>query len=67
MSMPSSSDDVATMAFNSPAFMRFSTVWRISFDSEPWWEKASRLLCPSLMFCEIFSHVFLALQKINVE
>ena len=36
MSMPSSSDAVATSARISPAFSRFSSRWRRSFERLPW-------------------------------
>ena len=38
MSMPSSSELVATIAFSSPRLRRSSTASLISRDSEPWWE-----------------------------
>ena len=37
MSMPSSSEDVATTQGSSPAFSSRSTCRRFSFDTEPWW------------------------------
>ncbi len=37
MSIPSSSDAVATSALSSPARRRVSTRWRRSFDKLPWW------------------------------
>ena len=46
MSMPSSSDAVATSARSSPARRRCSTRWRRSRDSDPWcaatWSSPSR-------------------------
>ncbi len=38
MSIPSSSDAVATRAESSPAFRRRSLSSRCSFDRLPWWE-----------------------------
>ena len=38
MSIPSSSELVATIAGSSPRLSRSSTTWRTSRDSEPWWE-----------------------------
>ena len=40
MSMPSSSDDVATMHGSVPALSASSTSPRASRESEPWWARA---------------------------
>src|SRR5690554_7255614 len=53
MSMPSSSDDVATTARNSPPLSAASISSLCSLDTEPWWARASsspaRLLIPLQM------------------
>ena len=38
ISIPSSSEFVATMALRAPDLSRVSTSRRSSFESEPWWE-----------------------------
>ena len=48
MSMPSSSDDVATMAGNSPALSRSSVARRVSFETEPWC--ANAISSPAVSF-----------------
>ena len=44
MSMPSSSDDVATIAFSSPRLSWSSTITRCSRASEPWWACTSSIV-----------------------
>ena len=41
MSMPSSSDEVATRQGSCPDFRSSSTTWRSSWASEPWWARAT--------------------------
>ena len=41
MSMPSSSDEVATMQGSLPALSASSTSLRASRESEPWWARAT--------------------------
>ncbi len=49
MSMPSSSDEVATRHGSSPAFSSSSTTVRSSRASEPWWARAISLASAQLV------------------
>ena len=67
MSMPSSSELVATSAGSSPALSRCSTAPRSSRDSEPWCDQAISRGAPSLISRVIFSASRRLLVKTSVE
>ncbi len=67
MSIPSSSDEVATMHGSVPAFSRSSICWRSSRATEPWCASASSSPASSLIAAASFSPTRRALTKIIVE
>ncbi len=67
MSMPSSSELVATIADSSPRFSRCSTTRRISRESEPWCAQATVAPASSLMNRAIFSACRRELTKNSVD